>query len=173
MSATVYKGAKKFLGGNTNLQGKIFEISAKDAVHQFADMVKAIADYVGQEYTHGGDIRFMIENMEDYNFVRPADPAANVNAYEKESWKKQLDLFWKRRGIYIDNKMKLYSLIWGQSSKMTQSKLETHMTFNRCKNEYDSLGLLKIIREFVFKSDDRQYKYKAEDQAKRAYNNLR
>jgi hypothetical protein len=32
---------------------------------------------------------------------------------------------------------------------------------------------LKIIREFVFRSDDRQYKYKAEDQAKRAYYNLR
>jgi hypothetical protein len=30
-----YKGTKKFMGGNTNLQGRIFEISAKDAVHQF------------------------------------------------------------------------------------------------------------------------------------------
>jgi len=36
-----------------------------------------------------------------------------------------------------------------------------------------SLKLIKIIRENVFKSDDRQYKYKAEDQAKRAYCNLR
>jgi hypothetical protein len=35
------------------------------------------------------------------------------------------------------------------------------------------LGLLKILREFVFKSDDRQYKYRAKDQAKRAYYNLR
>jgi hypothetical protein len=33
--------------------------------------------------------------------------------------------------------------------------------------------LLKIIREFIFKSDDRQYKYKAEDMAKRSYYNLR
>ncbi len=166
------KGAKKFLGGNVNLQGKIFEIQAKDAVHQFAETVKAIADYVGHEYTHGGNIRYMIERMEDYNFVRPEDPPANASEYEKESWKKQLDLFWKRRGVYMDNKMKLYSLIWGQSSKTTQSKLETHLNFEQCKTTYDSLGLLKIIREFVFKSDDRQYKYKAEDQAKQAYYNL-
>jgi hypothetical protein len=41
------------------------------------------------------------------------------------------------------------------------------------KASYDSLGLLKIKREFVFKSDDRQYKYCAEDQAKRTYYNLR
>ncbi len=69
--------------------------------------------------------------------------------------------------------MKFYSLIWGQSTKATQSKLETHQEFQQCKTDYNSLQLLKIIREFVFKSDDRQYKYKAEDQAKRAYYNLR
>jgi hypothetical protein len=40
---------KKFIGGNAQLQGKIFEISSKDVVHQFAETVKAIADYVGQE----------------------------------------------------------------------------------------------------------------------------
>ncbi len=48
-----------------------------------------------------------------------------------------------------------------------------HLNFADCKASYDSLGLLKIIREFIFKSDDRQYKYKAEDMALRAYCNLR
>ncbi len=38
--------------------------------------------------------------------------------------------------------------------------------------DYDSLGLLKIIWEFVFKSNACQYKYNVEDQAKRAYYNL-
>jgi hypothetical protein len=35
------------------------------------------------------------------------------------------------------------------------------------------LKLIKIIREFVFKSDDWQYKYKMEDQVKKSYYNLR
>ena len=55
---------------------------------------------------------------------------------------------------------------------MVQSKLETHLDFQQCKNNYDSLKLIKVIREFVFKSDDQQYKYKVEDQAKRTYYNL-
>jgi len=135
--------------------------------------MKAIADYIGQEYTHGGDIRFMVENLEDYCFIRPPNPDPNAHQFDIESWKKQLDLFWKRRGVYEDNKMKLYSLVWGQSSKSTQSKIETHLEFQRCKNDYANLKLIKIIREFVFKSDERQYKYKAEDQAKRNYYNLR
>jgi hypothetical protein len=155
-----------------DIQGKIFEISSRDSVHQFSETIKAVADYMGQENTHGGDIRYMIENFEDFNFIRLADPQANAGQIEIESWKKELDLFWKRRGMYMDNKMKLYSLIWDQSSKTTQSKVETRQHFSQCKGSYDSLVLLKILQEFVIHSDDRQYKYKAEDQAKRAYYNL-
>jgi hypothetical protein len=65
-----------------------------------------------------------------------------------------------------------YSLIWGQLSKMMQSKVGTHLNFSQYKTDYDSLGLLKILWEFVFKSDDGQYKYKAKVQAKHAYYNL-
>jgi hypothetical protein len=64
------KHHKKFVGGNASLNGTVFEITTCDAVHQFTDTVKAIADYVGQEYTytHGGDIRYMVENLQDFNF---------------------------------------------------------------------------------------------------------
>ena len=108
----------------------------------------------------------MVEHLEDYRFVRPANPYPNAHQYDIESWKKQLHLYWKCSGIYEDNKMKLYSLVWGQSSKATQKKLETHLDFQQCKNEYNSLRLIKIIWEFVFKSDD---SHKAEDQAKNYY----
>jgi len=43
-------GGRKFI--LNNLQGKIFDVSSQDAIHQFAETVKAIADYMGQEYTH-------------------------------------------------------------------------------------------------------------------------
>jgi len=167
------KTNKRFMGGNIGLQGKTFEISSRDAVHQYTETLKVIADYVGQEYKHSGDIHYMIENMADYNFMRPQDPSNNATQFEIESWKKALDMFWKRRGIYMDNKTELFSLIWGQSSRATQSKIKTHMNYNQCKNDYDILGLLKIMREFIFRSDDRQCHYKAEDQAKRPYYNLR
>jgi hypothetical protein len=66
----------------------VFEISAKDAVHQFAETMKAIAYYISQEYMHGG--------MQDFNFVHPVDPLANANQFNVKSWEKQLDLFQKR-----------------------------------------------------------------------------
>jgi hypothetical protein len=64
----------------------------------------------------------MIENLDEYHFVKPTSPDPGAHQFEVESRKKQLDLYWKRRGIYEDNEMKLYSLIWGQCSKTTQSK---------------------------------------------------
>ena len=55
------------MGGNVGLRGKTFEITSKDSVHHFTETVKVIADYVGQEYTPGGDIKYMIEDMRDLN----------------------------------------------------------------------------------------------------------
>jgi hypothetical protein len=147
-------GNKKFMGGNQSRSGKVFKVTSREAIHQFAKTLKSIADYVSQEYTHGGEIRFMIENLDDFRFVRPQNPDPNAHQFEVESWKKQLDLFWKQRGIYKDNKMKLYSLVWGRCSKTTQRKIETHQNYQQRKNNYDSLKLTKIIHEFVFKSND-------------------
>jgi hypothetical protein len=87
------KGTKKFTRGNTSLQGKVFEISAKDVMHQFTDTIRVIADYVGQEYTHSGDIRFMVENFEDYNFQHPE---------KSENGKNKLDLYWSREEEYTN-----------------------------------------------------------------------
>jgi hypothetical protein len=111
----------------------------------------------------------MIEILLKYRFVRPTNPYPSAHQYEVESRKKQLDLYWKRCGIYEDNKMKLYSVIWEQSSKTTQSKLNTHLDYQQYKNDYDSLRLIEVIGEYVFKSGDQQYKYKAEDQAKKEF----
>ncbi len=65
-------------------KAKIFDVTGRDAIHQFTDMTKAIVDYVGQQYTHGGDMRFMIENLSDYNFVRPPNPNDAEDPYEME-----------------------------------------------------------------------------------------
>jgi hypothetical protein len=85
------KNAQKFTGIKQNIQGKVFEVNSKDAVHQFTETMKVIMDYIGQEYTHGGDIRFMVESLEDYCFNRPPNPDPHAHQYDIEYWKKQLD----------------------------------------------------------------------------------
>ena len=47
-----YNKAKRFVGGNTHLQGRVFEITAKDAVHQYAETVKAIAEELDVKAAH-------------------------------------------------------------------------------------------------------------------------
>lgn len=79
------QGGRKFTGGNTNLSWKIFEIASKEAIHQYSETVKAIADYMGQENTHGGDIRFIIENPNYYHFVRPTYPPPEANQHGRNN----------------------------------------------------------------------------------------
>jgi hypothetical protein len=45
----VKEGSNEFAGGNLSLQGKIFDVSSKEAIHQFAKTVKAIANCFSQE----------------------------------------------------------------------------------------------------------------------------
>jgi hypothetical protein len=79
------QGNKKILGGNSSLYGKTIDINSREAAHQFSDTIKAIADYVGQKHTHGGDIRYMIENLEDFNLPRPEDPPNNASQFAIKS----------------------------------------------------------------------------------------
>jgi hypothetical protein len=72
----------------SQLSGWTYDVTGRDSTHHFAETTKAITDYVGQEYTHGSDIRYTIENLTDYNFVRPGDPPAGASTYDVESWKK-------------------------------------------------------------------------------------
>jgi hypothetical protein len=74
---------EKFMG-DSNLLGKVFEtkkvfkIYATDAMHHYMEIVNAIADYVGHEYTYGADIRSIEKNLEDFNYARLVDlPEAN------------------------------------------------------------------------------------------------
>jgi hypothetical protein len=97
-AGNVNYGSKKFLGGNPSLNGKIFDVNSREAVHQFSDTVKAIADHLGQEYSHGGNLRYMIKNLEEFILPRLA-PNNNAGQFEIESWKKQLDLYWKQKSV--------------------------------------------------------------------------
>jgi hypothetical protein len=83
---TYKQGAKNFVGGNANLQGKVFEINRRDAAHQYTETIIAIADYVGQEYTHRGGIHDMIKNLEDCKYVRLEDPEEDAHQCKIESW---------------------------------------------------------------------------------------
>jgi hypothetical protein len=89
----VNSGNKKFMGGNSTSCGKVFAVNSREAVHRFSETVKAITDHIGQKYTHGGDLRNIIENLEDFNLSRPAGPQNNAGQFEIESWKKQLDIY--------------------------------------------------------------------------------
>ncbi len=86
---------KKIMGGNSNLEGKNFTSLQETQSTNFQKLPKGLQIMLVKSIPNGGDIQYMIENMSDLNLTRPIDPPDRANQYKVESWKKQLDLFWK------------------------------------------------------------------------------
>ncbi len=96
------------------------------AIHQFAEMLKAIADYVGQQYMHGGDIWYMIKNLRYYNFTRAVNQDNGENQFELEYSGRSNWIYIGREGEFIPTtrwnctvRDSLLSLAWNASGIST------------------------------------------------------
>ena len=58
---------------------------------------------------------------------------------------------------YVENKDKLYSVIWGQCSDSIQSSLQSKHTFSRIDESRDCLELLKEIKGIMYNFESQQY----------------
>ena len=77
----------------------------------------------------------MIKYKKEFILTR-TDPSTNIDTItraqdtlEQDIYKEQIKMYVSHREKYLENKDKLYSVIWGQSSDTIQSKLQSKSTF--------------------------------------------
>ena len=66
-------------------------------------------------------------------------------------------MYVSRKERYVENKDKLYSVVWGQCSDTIQSKLQSKPTFSNIDESRDCLLLLKEIKGVMFNFESQQY----------------
>ena len=66
-----------FSGGIDELKGHYYDCSSYKQADKFVTTTKAIKEYVGKNYTNGGDIRATLESMEEFPIENPEDPSDN------------------------------------------------------------------------------------------------
>jgi hypothetical protein len=71
---TTSSTAGKFKGNCTELAGYVFDCADYKQADKYMTNMKRIAEYVGTEYKHGGDIRSTIEHEAIIAIAQPADP---------------------------------------------------------------------------------------------------
>ena len=87
--------------------------------------IKRIAEYVGSEYKYGGDIRSTLENEVRITIPQPVNPTTDpMPLLESRIFDTEIDIYMKRRSTLNVNVQKCYSLVLGQCTDLSKSKLK-------------------------------------------------
>ena len=162
-----------FVGITKELKGYVFETFNESCdPTQYEETMKALEVYTSTKFRNGNDIAWMLKHGEDFVFTHPIHPSANVGAttthrartqaqdvqdIDQDIYKEKIKVYVARSEQYMENKQKLYSIIWGQYSSGMQSKLRGKPLFKDMDNKRDCILLIKEIKGIRFKFESQQY----------------
>ena len=159
-------GGKKsgFQGECGDLKGQVFEtfMESRDTT-QYEKTLKALQVFVASKFRNGGDIGWMLKYEKEFTLEKPTQPISTTtttrsqDAIDQDIYKEQIKMYVSRKERYVENKDKLYSVIWGQCSDSIQSKLQSKPTFHNIDESRDCLRLLKEIKGIMFNYESQQY----------------
>jgi hypothetical protein len=107
--------------------------------------------------TYSADARTSVKTLALPTFEYPNDPAAGATDTEKRKWQKRVDSMVVKEDHFEEDLKKVYSLVWGKSTDYLRAKLEAKDDYAAMKAEYDTIELLKNIKDCVFKFTDQKY----------------
>jgi hypothetical protein len=112
----------------------------------YSATMKDIAEYVGREYSIGGDIRYTVENKKMFVVQVPAYPIDKASASEKHIWEQRIDKYVKRENRLVANCETVYSLMMGQCTDYMRASLEATKGCSAMKDSFDTIKLIKAIK---------------------------
>jgi hypothetical protein len=97
----------------------------------------------------------MIRKMTDTVFDMPPAPkptpgttetkAAAVSASAQVFWKQEVDMYFRKKNMYDNNKCALYTVIWSQCSEAMQAKVKSHNGYDAMYETSDSLTSVEYL----------------------------
>eukprot|EP00957_Ditylum_brightwellii_P114160 8703132-Ditylum_brightwellii.AAC.1 len=128
--------------------------------NQFITTTRELAVYSRRTCSNSGAIHLAI--------IKPADPTFNLltldptlEGPDKKAIaniilaKKEYDIYVKRKATYLNNKTKMYAIIYVQCSEAMRAKLEGEDDFKEAAMESDVIKLLNIIKKHHFNINHR------------------
>jgi hypothetical protein len=135
----------------------------------YSATMKEIAEYVGREYSNGGDIRYTVEN-EKMSVVQVSDdPIDKASASEERIWERRIDEYVKRENRLVANCETVYSLMMGQCTDYMRASLEATKGYSVMKDSFDVIKLIKAIKELTYQFGGQRYHAMSLHQAKKRW----
>lgn len=108
------QAVNRFMGRSSKMQGHVYDVNNKKVNDQFVQTMRALINWVGMTYKEFSTD--LVEGVTDLSLtdpVEPSDPDRN-NILELENWKIDIRVHHRKKQIYNDFHMGLYTLVLGQ-----------------------------------------------------------
>jgi hypothetical protein len=143
-----------------NLKGEVPSVGATLGTHneqgerkdRFKNFQDKLAAYIKREYEYPEDIVVAIKDIKDpLPFVESKMPTALTrddisNPIKVKILDEKIKKYVNREETVISNKIKLYSLVWGQCSRALQSKIKGDPDYENNARNSDIIWLLDKLR---------------------------
>ena len=141
---------QSFLGNTEGMNGNVFQCHGEKVDRQqFIKTVKALEEHINKTFEFPQDIAPICTNFS----LPTLSPPPNLSAEEyktdmakKMIWETKMKTYLKRVDVQESNERAIYSITWGQSSVMMQSKIESLPDFDTKNTSCDCTWLLNEIR---------------------------
>jgi hypothetical protein len=147
----------RFEGRCDELKGFIYVCADSRQADGYTKTTNEIAEYVGRTYIHGADVRIVIESLEPAQWTTPADHGVGAGPTEMLIWTTEVKAFVLRKANLFENLRSAYSLIWGQCTEVLRAKLKARSDYSALSQAYDTIALLKAIKDSIFKFASQKY----------------
>ena len=131
----------------------------------YARTVKALAEYVGQEYGH--EMRLLISQGQETTYINPQLPE-KATEEQKLMWNKDYDEYIKDKREYRKNKGRVFAIILGLCDETMKNRIESLSDYDKTEKDLDVINLLRAIKNIAFESSAKQYPHDAAATAMRA-----
>ena len=116
-----------------------------------------IADYVGQSFKYGGEMRRAVETFTTPVLQQPTKPPVEATKTEILIWEIECEAYLEGKTIMIKNIEALCMLVWGQCTYGLRLKLEDLEEFMDITSKSDGIALLKAIKNAAYNYQSHRY----------------
>ena len=120
------KSVHELKGATMELKDNVFAcFSESNDPTRYEKTMEALETNVATKFCDGGDMNWLIKNLEEFVIPMPKEPLRPHTQLETDIYKEEIKQYVSRKSKYEANKISLYSIVWGQCTDGMQTKLES------------------------------------------------
>ncbi len=151
---------RKEKGATEELKHHVFDCSTRKNIEACNETLKQVIIYVGKEYGKNADaIKYVAQHLEDPDLNKP-DEISDAEAKNKMlwfEWQEKMKRWMDRQEGLETGKKKLYTLVWGQCTKLMQNEIEASNDYKDMDKKQDPIKLIKTIKGITYNFRDQKY----------------